>query len=676
VKREEGVAISAPGITTPLYLSGPIVRYLEDHQTPVSGRGSVSGKRWAAAPGLGWTLDDDRLSFQVLVQPTADGRGRSCKLSLSATANRPVRVGWCALEFMSPCEEQPFYIDRFLRWSPLRGAKDLNDYGQFLVRWRNRDGATTELRSPRGSLSSRLSWERNQLRVSVHMDAAALHPRWLFSSRGEVSTAAPPWVPGRSVGVELVLSLIASGSSMAPTIISRFPGGAEAAFAITDHCDFDDVGRLQTFLYGDGRGNGWLDSGLRMTKGVFALASSPPHGPPVPCLQDPEYRKLIGTMHQKGNEVVPHALSEWGNIPPEPFHSALNEFKVQWSSTTWIDHGNTLNYCYSMGGAADPSYALLDSLRGNGFTGLWSYQDTPADACSSLNTIAPARRDLNAMGSHLVLHLLRGEILVAMHYLRSIMRRILRGEHRRVAIHVMSAVRSLWMHWRRTGTISFSEIGAARLRIFDAIRKGFRGESQTSAPPYTRQEVIIVAPLVYPERGVPLIQTRENELMLFTTTEALHLRDVYSKKALDHLLTERGLHFGHCYILNQLPYIAGIFERGVHPCRLTEEWTRFLGVLKEAVRAGRIWNPTAGELVEWVVASQAVACIPEGDGRMRIENPFSKTVRDFTFLFPRSVSPEHVLWPDGKKVRWRYWQDWLAVWGELQGKSQSVLRWN
>jgi hypothetical protein len=193
--------------------------------------------------------------------------------------------------------------------------------------------------------------------------------------------------------------------------------------------------------------------------------------------------------------------------------------------------------------------------------------------------------------------------------------------------------------------------------------------------PYSRRELIDFGAVLYPERALPLSQISDADLALFITLEVVHTQDAYTDKAISRLLNERGLHVGHCYLLNRLPYVAGMFERDSSSPRLTETWLRFIDDLEEQVRSGRLWNPTVTELAEWLRAAQRVVCLPSGSRSVRLINQLNQVIQDYTLLVPHSIDPDEVVWASGRPKGWRYWKDWLAVWGDLPAGRSTVIEW-
>lgn len=656
---------------SPVHLLSPRIRYTHSRFSDALGGSKRSG--WKIRDGSACTFDAESLRLDVLASGMESDSERPVQsLVLSATAVRPTEVGLCAIRLAFPCESPPEFVDRSLRLKSLRGSASLNDYTPLVLRWRG--DAAYELRNERGFTACRLWWRQGWLHVTVLLDAAALHPRWYFNGPHR-SEAAPLWEPGQSVTVRLLLSERRERGESPTLALGRLPAGAEAAFALTDHCDFDTTDRLRTFLHGNGAGEGWLGRGLRLTKSVFALDRGPEESPTV-SINDGAYRTLIHALAQDGSEIVPHSLNEWGGLDPATFHAALTTLAAEWSPRVWIDHGY-LPYNYTMGGGRDPNFRLLDKLAERGFVALAAGHDIPIDACASLNMLAPPSAEVGSVSKQTWLHVRQRHTGTALRYLRAAIRRRLAGPSGYVLDGLLLSAAGLAKHVGRTGRLSranwVESWGLTRQRIQGLAQSGPRALQA----PHTRKELLDVAAIAYPERGVPLSQADTNELLLFTTQETIHTKDIYTPDALNRLLDERGLHVGHCYLLNNLPYIAGIFDSSTAAPRLSTEWLRFIDLLSHVAQQNRVWNPVVSDLVEYMRLLQHVALVPDLDaGTARLANLAPRALKDVTLLLPRSVSPAHVKWGEEAPKGWRYWDDWLAIWGDLPASSAIPIRWS
>ncbi|MBX6332315.1 MAG: hypothetical protein IRY91_10760, partial [Gemmatimonadaceae bacterium] len=631
-----------------------------------------------------WSATDGRIVLRVGFDPApqpdapADAPRR---LRLRANTVRPVAIRRCAVELRISCAEPPHFLDRYLRWRDLRQRATLNACTPFVLRWRDGHRRRRELRAARGFPAVHLDWRSGTARLMVDLDAAALHPRWSFRDRQTTSLAAPERDGTWCAEVGLLWRPVAPEESDVPAIAGRFPWGREAALTITDHPDFDTTDAFRLFLDGEPGHRGWLGRGLRMTKSVFVIKSASVPRPPAPTLADRDYLALVERLHGEGSEIAPHGVNESGNIPPDQFRVALAHIAARFRPRTWIDHGLTLHYCYSMGGVTNPEYALLDRLREHGMTTLWAYHDIPANAADSLNLLAPARRDLHTVFRLTARHLARGEVLTAAHYLRSgVVARLTgplghaAGRALATGRHTYMAHRSADARWHTAARLAAGRATSTLFRTAAAARNDARVAPRT---PYTRAEAIDMAPSVYPERAVPLGQVRDDDLLLFSTLEVLHTTDALTPAAIARLIDERGVHIAHTYLLNRLPYIAGIFATPAAPGgrRLARAWVDALEALTAEVSRGRVWNPTMGELAEWLRALQRIAVRPAGRCTIELDNPMDRTVHGYSLLLPPEAHVGDIRWGDAAPAGTRRWHDWLCVWGDVPAHATIAVRW-
>lgn len=650
--------------SVPLYLLPIRVRYETaiPERTPRNER--LAGL-WTRAGEGAWDWGDGVLTVSLRSHKVRPG---SLQLVFSLNTIEPVRIGVCAIELLVPRAESFHMVDRFLRWSAVGDIGIVPDLTPLLVRWQSLEGGESELRSVAGGVPCRVSKCGSDWKLTLYLDAAALHPRWNIGPSGRVSTANPVCGPGKAIEITLLLSRINGAANEQASIPGRFPAGAEASLTITDHCDFDSAERLRVFLSGDSERRGWLGRGLRVTKSVFALPCDVKTETRAASLDDREYRLLIEVLQRDGAEIVPHGLSQAGEVKAVEFERALAAFAATWQPGTWIDHGCGLAYCYSSAGARDIRYRLLDRLRENGFVGLWAYHDVPTDP-RSLNLLAPRPATFLGIADAVIHHLRNGRPGAALHYLRTATVQRLDGRFRYPIQELLSTVRIAAI--TKLGAAGLRAAAAGLLKLMVVSLRNFRllGE------PYTLEELAELAAVAYPERGVPLNQSSEGEVLLYVTAEAAHAGDVYTADAVHRLVHDRGLHIGHCYLLNNLKYISGLFESNNGQLRLKLSWCSFLDALSKLVSTGRVWNPTAADLLLWLRSVQGVNCVPEGVSSIRLSNTGTRTIRDYTLLVPPVTLVDSLRWAGSAPKGLRRWADWIAIWGDLPARSETVVSW-
>ena len=646
-----------------LHLLRPTLRYTD---APPGHSFAHSRLGWEGADGHSrWVFADGLTRMHARFDRARAGSATAGILSVGLEALQPVGLELCLFELASPSAQPPSVLDKQLRWRVLRGAANVGSFGPILIRWLDNQGRWHELRALEGSVTARVGWQASRIRLSIAMDAAALHPRWQHAPYRR-STAAPTRAPGWSVTVRLLLAECPSPQEQLWTV-SPYPAGCEATITLTDHSDYDSTEALGVFLRGDREGEGWLGRGLRMTKGVFALDTSAQSRSRAPSLGDPSYGRLVAQLRADGSEVAPHGLVKSGSIDRAALWSGVGAVAKEWGSKTWIDHGY-LRHCYTMGAADDTEYQLLDALLTHGYVALWSYHDVPSNAAVSLNLLSPPRTGVASAGRHAIARLLRAEPLVASHYLRLAL-------DWRLPTQRIDSLKSIAGTVRRLGMMRalWRTLSPTRMRAPDPAGGG--AADCRYRYPFTVDELIEMGAVLYPERAVPLYNACSTDLLLFVTAGCAHARDVYTVRALSRLVRERGIHIGHTYILSRLPYLAGVLKANGSSLCLQRTWLEFMDALSQAVSAGQVWNPTLADLATWARLIQSISAEPLGAATVRLSSRESQAVAGFTLLLPPDILPSCVRWSGSRPAGWRHWGDWLAVWGPVRQGGEEIVTW-
>ncbi|HEX6809383.1 MAG TPA: polysaccharide deacetylase family protein [Gemmatimonadaceae bacterium] len=634
---------------------------------------------WAPSGAARWSCADEMLRFGLTLGALAlDEHTASRPITLTAVAEHPAAIRRCRVTLRMRCAGRPHHLDAYCRWREVHDRAVTTEATPFVLRWRDPSGPVFELRSARGCIPAVVGWNRGVLTIDVQLDAAALHPRWSFATGRAESAAAPARPAGWSSRVELVMRRL-DRPAPTPAVLGRLPFGAEAAVTITDHPDFDEEERFRVFAHGANGSRGWVGRGLRLTKSVFAVESDSVPRKPAPTLERPAYRALLDELHGEGSEIAPHGVNESGNIGPDRFRRGLAALAQRYRPDTWIDHGLSLLYCYTMGGADNPDYDLLSRLRDNGITTLWSYHDAPVNAAASLNLVAPDAKDLGDAVRGSMRHAANRNYLIATHYLRTAFLSRSTGALHHTVGKALSVGRRAYL--LRGGSLAsrhaaaWSAAGVALLGLFESSGQSREGGASAERL-FTRTEGLEWGATVYPERAVPMHQVRADDQLLFATQEVLHLRDAYTPAAFERLVHERGLHLAHTYLLNTLPYVAGMFSPNHADPRFTPAWERALDSLTAEVAAGRVWNPPVGELARWFRTMQCLAVTPRSECAIELSNPTGEVMHGATVMLPASVRPEAVTWNGRPATGSRRWSDWLCVWGDVPADSTVVVRWD
>lgn len=485
------------------------------------------------------------------------------------------------------------------------------------------------------------SHSKQELVYRFIIDAPFLHPAWDLS-KGKASIAAPVVSKGTSYFFELDIYAFNKDALFLPLQAFMYPNAKRSCFILTDHCDFDKTEKLQSFLYGENK-NGWLGRGLKITKGVFALGFGENDVKKSDALNDPAYFRLVKLLHEDGSEIVPHALKSRGQLSSDTFSNAMEFMYENWKPKTWIDHGSYLLYCYSQGGKFNPDYRLIDSLKKYRYNNLWSFHDIGLDAAETLN-IYTNKRKLPFHSIGLILkNLFSGNFFIAMHFFRSIFHRnYSKNIFIDFMIYAMAGTKYIIMPSKTSETV------LQKIKVYFKNLRNFKTTYVPQHLPYREKDILQFCAPIYTEERRPLAQMTDGDLLMFMTFETTHLDDIYNRKKLDQLVSEYGLHIGHTYILNTLPYLNHIFKIKNEKYSLKKNWVRFLEILSAYVANNNTWNPNMGEYISYTTSLLKVKIIYVSSDHIIITNNNAETVYGYTFVLPVLMKGE--LFMNGKKT--------------------------
>jgi hypothetical protein len=628
--------------------------------------------RWRPAGDSRWMAAHSAAPARTLltVSHAPESGAQAWRIRIEGMLDQPARISRWVVHLTACATTAPYYLDRNLRWRPLAASDAIPEFTPLAIAWPGPGGAY-RLTSVRGCCAAEVNWQAGRLELCVVLDAAALHPRWYLTG-GPRSEAAPEQPAGCLTTIELLLLTGDVDPTEPGAVAARYPAGCEAAFTLTDHCDFDTSDRLARFLSGRPGRRGWCGRDLHFTKGVFTLPSRPADRSPAASLHDPDYRRLVDSLHADGSEIAPHGLNESGDLDQATFRSALDDIVRAFGPRTWIDHGLSQRYGYTTGGADPAGYDLCAILRAAGFSAVWAYHDVIGEPAVSLDLFSPAG-SAHHRGRLALHHAARGAYAVAAHYARSQIRDVTHrtaiGEY---LAHAISTVRGIYLEARGERPVT-DRIARVTRRLARAPAELRRAAGLQQPEPYDRRDLAAFAPTVYPESASPARDADPHGLCLFASQEVVHTADAYTDAALERLLQGRGLHIGHCYLLNRLPYLAGTFTTDGKD--LDGAWVAFLDALTAVVAEGRLWNPTMGALAEWVRRFHLTSVVPLHDAAVRVETRSPVDLSDFTLLLPASTDVTGIRWNGEVPVGTRRWGDWLAVWGLVPAHARVTVQW-
>lgn len=591
--------------------------------------------------------------FDLVVAGT-DAENVTIKLALK----KDIAIEYLSVSFSIPKNGQVQALNRYYKTTPVTGTIWNNDFTPLYILYTS-GNETFALLNYNRLFAHKCTDNGDYLLLEVILDAAALHPKWDYTGPDRLSTSSPLLPAGHSYKVSFRNIKISTPAHV--PVISRHKAGAEATFMLTDHCDYDDAARLETFLK---EPDGWLNKQLKISKGVFARNSTAKGGKRNDTLDIDKYRELIDLLYKDGSEIVPHALNQSGQISPEDYHSSLNRLQQNYNSQLWIDHGCTLKYCYSMGGKNNSDYRLVDNLQEKGYKGLWSFHDTPVNPNKTLNHFSNEKEHYYQVIPLFLRKLLRGQVFVGLHHLRALIERKNEGQKFiSLTLKRISAFRILLV-----------TIGRDKKTAIDKFRKNLKAAKQTSIQtylPYTKEELVQLSSLLFTEVGIPLYQAAGNDLVMFSTQETTQLDEIYNAASLDRLVQQNGIHAGHTYILNNLSYINGVFKKG-SKYELADYWKKFTSYLSDSIKSNKVWNPNMSEFITYYRQVNELDIIYNGNNSITINNNTSNNISGVTFCLAQH--PANLSW-NGQKPATKQSGTLTYLWGDIPAKSSVVINW-
>jgi hypothetical protein len=473
---------------------------------------------------------------------------------------------------------------------------------------------------------------QNSCSFQFMLDAACMHPSWNMAG-GKNSTANEKQPSGTIYKCNFSIMHPDKETDLIPAMPLLYPSGCKAGFILTDHCDFDTEDKLRLFLYGNNN-DGWLNKGLKITKGVFTLSSRSKDFDKNDSLEDEGYLSLIKELHADGSEIVPHALKSKGQLSKDDFQKAIEKIDTLFKPATWIDHGSYLKYCYSQGGKINQDYKLVDTLKKYHYSSLWSFHDVNTDAINTLNIFSNKIFSNKAVWNKFYKYFFTGKLMIAAHHFRSVIHRnYKRNKFSDFMVYSMAQAKGSFIKWKTDKKKVLNEMGS----FLKSLGK-FGKTRITEVLPYSNEDLLQYSAPIFLEERRPLAQYKEGDLLMFSTFETTHVIDIYNKEALDKLVEEYGLHIGHTYILNDLPYLSGIFTKEKGQLRLANKWIKFTEELSNYMHEGRIWNANMRELIYRIKTFLHVEFEWSSPKSFTIKNNNNYEIADFTFIVPSKYS--------------------------------------
>lgn len=518
--------------------------------------------------------------------------------------------------------KQVKYLTHSNQWSRLSNSVSVPAFNNLLIELTHSDLSKSILYTNK-PVTCKMDLEGKRFMLHIIHDAPFIHPTWDYSKGMRMSSATPEHNAGTTF--KATLTAFRPDKEFNPVYRSYYPNGAKACFILTDHCDFDTTKKLDVFLHGNNN-DGWLNKGLKITKGAFRYSPGSDEPRKSDDLEVEAYKPLMDNLRKDGSEICPHALKHSGQLSSEQFHNGLDALHRFYAPQTWIDHGSYLKYCYSQNGHLNPDYRLLDSLKEKGYNNLWSFYDTNLDPSFSLDFFSDRKYNLLNAVKIIILHFCRLNFLYSLHYIRSF---IHKNFAKSVVVdflnYAFACSKELFITLAKNKKHIFKATGYFISRLFK-----FNSFRTKTVEHFTLQELNDFCPPLFTENHQS-INNYSKGLLFFNTIETTHIKDIYTDKLLNKLIGSSGLHIGHTYILNSLPYINGIFTRSKTSIELSKEWIHFTESLSAKIKNGAVWNPNMGEFTERVKQVLNIEVKYAGD-ELIVTNNNNADVIDFTLF--------------------------------------------
>jgi len=453
--------------------------------------------------------------------------------------------------------------------------------------------------------------ERSGVKIRVNFDCQARHPflkvqgeEWLFCGRGRRRS-------GEVCSYQICLYPLSSERPDVP-ILNRFPEGYQAAFCVTDHADYDQVGPLRAVFWGDSSLNekgkqGLAGRGLRITKSVFARSF--PEYTGIGLLDDPEFKKVAQRLHDLGNEIVPHGVRSFPATPSElskDFKEAFSEF----SPRTWIDH----IYSYR---TLLPHSLAIDGLKPSSSSYIWPLlQDEGIDLLWSGMDIHhnPPMRKINILD--------RTDNYPSS-FLFRMMKSLMLGNPREAGYYFLEFYEAFAGLGKRISLkkairLFIDNRGLARGRIniikeagLDVISSLIQGNERTKAQ----------------GKGEAQLFSTQNrfpggaQVGTFSTMRLNQLVKGLTPGNWKKVFEDRGVVLLHTYLACNHPLQDNGWYRSGSRCRIAPAFDEAVEFLSEQVSKRKLWNPTVHEMWDWYNQWKKVRVLPDSNsGQWKVVN--------------------------------------------------------
>ena len=450
------------------------------------------------------------------------------------------------------------------------------------------------------------------IKFRIYFDQQARHPfleilyeNWTFSGMGERCK-------GELRSYNIRLYRLSTKTPMVP-IINRFPRRYQAAFCLTDHADYDQVGPLKAVLWGDSREykkheRGLAGRGLRISKSVFARSF--PEYTGIGVLDDPEFKNLIYCLYDDGCEIIPHSIRSFPGTMKELMKDFQDVF-TPLNSKTWIDHyysySTLLKHSLATEGLQPESpFYIWPMLQDEGIDLFWSGMDIHNN---------PPNGKLNLFD--------------------------LSDSH--PSAYIMRSITSLINRkFNETGYFILEYLDATygrkkRMKLKQVIRL-IKNEDVTRLDKFNKLFYILKQITISSifQRGNDLKSKKGKEIQIFSEKNQFpfnntvgtfcsmrlnQLGEGLSPEKWKRVFNERGVVLLHTYLACDHYLNDNAWEKNGNHYRITQSFDQTTENLAEQVSKGLLWNPTVHEMWEWYKEWKKIRLVPNiKTGKWKIIN--------------------------------------------------------
>lgn len=375
---------------------------------------------------------------------------------------------------------------------------------------------------------------------------------------------------------------------------ARTPLGFLPIVCFTDHSDFDTLANLKV------QRAFFNQLGIRVTKGFFLYDYT--HKKENASFEAEASRNELIQWQAEGHELAYHALSQ--SYRGEKSEKEFQDFSspvVLPPITTYIDHGfHPYNFTKQALGQWESWYSHMQS---KGIRLIWSYLDSGEGNLFSVNQLDPRSFTLRSIIQSSKLEKKQGINRSRFSTLRNL---IMFGVPEEI----------FWASKYFKGSLVGLRKKPSLSQIGQVLRKGFSFINSILASGIFKNLNSKLDQVFDNTRFAPFIFKGSNQsttdIWVFQTLFVRDFEVVFSEKALEKLVNEKGAMIAHTYFSYANPGHEGrLFEN--ESWEIRPQTKQAFERLANLVRSGVIWNPTLSELKSHFDKANQLTYQLEGD---------------------------------------------------------------